>query len=190
MANDTWPALSVEIDEYFVVNATYQNTSNGENDTHLTQTRRMCTLGARVKTTWTGAMKGQGRIEGDRLDAPVAIPNELGGTGEGADPKTLLVSSAATCYLMTLVAILQNRKLPVSDLTLVSEGTDPKQADFTIGHQIRVSLTPETTQEQIDQALSALHQADKACVIGNVLKRANVKINVEGSVSIAEISAA
>lgn len=134
-------------------------------------------------------MKGQGRIEAARLDAPVAIPNELGGTGEGADPKTLLVSSAATCYLMTLVAILQNRRLPVSDLELVSEGSDPKRADFTIGHQIQVNLLPETTQEQIDQASSALHQADKACVIGNILKRADVRINVEGFVSIAEIPA-
>lgn len=147
-------------------------------------------MAARVKTTWTGTMKGQGRIEADRLDAPVAIPTELGGTGEGADPKTLLVASAATCYLMTLVAILQNRKLPVSDLELVSEGSDPTQPDFAIEHQVQVRLSPEITQEQMGQAEAAMHQADKACVIGNVLKRAGVKINVEGSASVAEIAAA
>ncbi|MEE9926413.1 MAG: OsmC family protein [Brucella anthropi] len=146
-------------------------------------------MAVRVKTTWSGNIKGRGRIEGVELDAPVAIPSEFGGTGEGTDPKTLLISSAAACYLMTLVAILQNRKLPVSDLELVSEGTDPKQADFTIEHRIKLDLLPEASQEHIAQVESAVQQADKACVIGNILKKANVSIKVEGSVSVTAASA-
>ncbi|MBM1173870.1 OsmC family protein [Microvirga arabica] len=143
-------------------------------------------MGTKLRATWAGNMKGQGRIEAESLASVIAIPHELGGTGQGTDPKALLVSSAATCYLMTLVAILQNRKLPVDGLTLESEASDPKEAGFTIGHQITVNLLPEATQEQVDAAGSALQQADKACFIGNLLKKADILISVEGSVSVAE----
>ena len=39
----------------------------------------------KLKTTWNGNMKGNGTIKSDRLDTPIAIPNSLGGTGDGTD---------------------------------------------------------------------------------------------------------
>lgn len=81
-------------------------------------------------------MKGRGKIEADRLVTSIAIPTSLGGNGEGADPKTLLIASAVACYSMTLVAIVENRKLPIAGLTLESEGSDPKEAGFNVGHPI------------------------------------------------------
>jgi len=142
-------------------------------------------LTTKLKTTWNGNMKGNGTIKSDRLDTPIAIPNSLGGTGDGTDPKSLLIASAAACYSMTLVAILQNRKLPVSELTMESEVADFKETGFSIDHRLQVNLAPDATDEQIDAVKSAFQAADKACTIGNLLKKAGAQIQIDGSVSVA-----
>lgn len=139
----------------------------------------------KLKTTWAGNMKGNGTVKSGPLDTPIAIPTDGGGTGEGADPKTLLIASAAACYSMTLVAILQNRKLPVSGLTMESEVVDFKETGFSLDHHVQVNLAPDATDEQIDSVKSAFQTADKACMISNVLKRAGAQIQIDGSVSVA-----
>lgn len=131
-------------------------------------------------------MKGRGEIEAERFAAPIAIPDSLGGSGEGTDPKTLLLSSVASCYLLTLVAILQNRKLPVAGLTLVSQVSEIKEAGFTIGHQVRAALSAEATDDQVQAANSAFEAADRACAIGNILKKAGAQVSIDGSVQILE----
>ncbi len=131
-------------------------------------------------------MKGRGEIEADSFAAPIAIPDSLGGSGEGTDPKTLLLSSAASCYLLTLVAILQNRKLPVAGLTLASQVSEIEEAGLTIEHQVRAALPSGATDEQVQAANSAFEAADRACAIGNILKKAGAQISIGGLVQILE----
>ena len=147
-------------------------------------------MATQLKMNWTGNMKGHGAIEAERLNAPVAIPQGLGGSGEGTNPKALLLSSAASCYLLTLVAILQNKKLSAAELTLSSEVSDIKENDFSISHQVHVTLSDDATEEQVQAAKSAFEMADKACAIGNILKKAGAQISVDGTVALAENLAA
>lgn len=74
-----------------------------------------------LNTTWYGNAKGNGDIKGDNFQTPIAIPILKGGSGEGVEPKQLLMSSAAACYLMTLVYMLDQNRIPVSELSMVTE---------------------------------------------------------------------
>lgn len=70
----------------------------------------MADLKTNLKTVWDGNTKGNGRIKANFLETNIAIPESLGGSGEGAEPKELLITSAAACYTMTLVTMLETRK--------------------------------------------------------------------------------
>jgi peroxiredoxin-like protein len=141
-------------------------------------------LKTNLKTVWYGNTKGNGKIQTNNLETNIAIPEALGGSGEGAEPKGLLVSSAVACYTMTLVAILEARKLPVARLTMDSEASNSKEEGFKIIHYPHIILSANATEDQIQLANRAIMAADKGCAVGNMLKKADVQIEIKGKVFI------
>ncbi|EQB16364.1 hypothetical protein L284_09615 [Novosphingobium lindaniclasticum LE124] len=123
-------------------------------------------------------------METAAVHVPVAIPTDLGGTGEGGDPKSFLLSSAATCYLLTLVGMLQMKKVPTNFLTLQSVASDPKKPDFTIDHAVDIELPEGAGDEAVSKVEAAIQAADQACLIGGILKKGGVAINVSGKVAV------
>ncbi|MFC4600274.1 OsmC family protein [Cohnella hongkongensis] len=136
-----------------------------------------------VNTVWYRDAKGDGRIKANKLKTKIAIPEPLGGSGEGANPKEMLVSSAVSCYIMTLTYILQTMKLPVIGLIMNSEATNSKE-EFKIVHYPRIILSADATEEQSQSANEALVVADQRCEVGNLLKKAGVQIQIDGKVSL------
>ncbi|MFC3749950.1 hypothetical protein ACFORK_24820 [Paenibacillus sp. GCM10012306] len=47
-----------------------------------------------MNTVWYKGAKGDGRISSDNLKTRIAIPLLKGGSGDGAEPQQLLMSSA------------------------------------------------------------------------------------------------
>ncbi len=135
-----------------------------------------------VNAVWNGGVNGNGTLKADFLETKIAIPTSLGGSGDGANPKEVLVSSVTTCYTATLVFVLESRKLPVVELT-VDSGANISENEFKITHHPHIVLSSDATQEQIESAHRAAEAADKGCEVGNVLKKADVKIEVQGKVS-------
>ncbi|MFP7159432.1 OsmC family protein [Priestia aryabhattai] len=144
----------------------------------------MSDLKTNLKTVWYGNTKGNGRIQVNDLETNIAIPESLGGSGEGAEPKGLLVSSAIACYTMTLVAMLEARKLPVAEFVMDSEASNSKEERFKITHYPHIILSADATEDQIQAANRAIVAADKGCAVGNMLKKADVQIEIKGKVSI------
>ncbi|WP_436868580.1 OsmC family protein [Staphylococcus equorum] len=135
---------------------------------------------------WNYDIKGYGSIKGNNLDTKIAIPEELGGSGEGSDPKQILVSSAASCYIMTLVSIIETRKLPVIELTMSSEMSILEDNTLNIIHYPRIVLSDQKSDEVYQSADRALIIADKGCAIGNLLKKTDVNINIKGEITYIE----
>lgn len=136
-----------------------------------------------LQMNWNGLTKGSGTIEAEKITLPVAIPAHFGGTGEGANPKELLAASAASCYLMTLAAMLQRHKIPASGITMTTELTGDKPADMHISHRVEIILQ-EDIQADLNQSVQTLiHNADKSCMIGNLIKQSGVQITIEGKVA-------
>lgn len=139
---------------------------------------------ADLKTVWNGNSKGNGSITANNLDVNIAIPESLGGSGEGTGPKELLVSSAAACYITTLAAILEARKLPVIELKMDSDVSMTKEEGLKIVHYPHITFSADATEDQIEKANRAFASADKACSVGNLLKKAEVQITIEGKVTV------
>ncbi|WP_347113056.1 OsmC family protein [Leclercia sp. S52] len=136
-----------------------------------------------LQMNWNGLTQGSGTIEAEKMTLPVAIPAHFGGTGKGANPKELLAASAASCYLMTLAAMLQGHKIPASGINMTTELTGDKPADMHILHRVQI-LLPEVNLADLNQRVQALiHNADKSCMIGNLIKQSGVRITIEGKVA-------
>ncbi|SFF45068.1 peroxiredoxin, SACOL1771 subfamily [Paenibacillus algorifonticola] len=143
----------------------------------------MADLKTNVKIVWYPDAKGYGKIESNYLKTNIAIPKALGGSGEGSDPKELLVSSAASCYIMTLVYSLQTQKLDVAGIFMDSEATNSKEDGFIIVHSLQVVLPAGATEKHIKAMNGAMTAADQACEVGNLLKKAGVQIKIEGKIA-------
>ena len=142
----------------------------------------MADMKINVNANWDGGVTGNGTLKAEYLDTKIAIPTSLGGSGNGANPKEILVSSVTTCYAATLTFALESRKLPVVELTVNSEA-NISENEFKITHYPQIVLSAEATEEQIHSAQRATEAADKGCEVGNLLKKADVKIEIQGKVS-------
>src|SRR5690606_20563091 len=105
----------------------------------------------------------------------------FGGTGEGNSPIDLLVSSAASCYLLTLVGMLNAQKLDDIELSLNTE-TEPESKKLTIKHFLEVRVPNDFNDNQINIIEDIINKADRGCHIGNMLRKAEVEIHVKGFV--------
>ncbi|MEN8352833.1 OsmC family protein [Acinetobacter towneri] len=134
-----------------------------------------------LKLKWNGSIQGKGSIQSLFLSNSIAIPTMFGGTGEGNSPIDLLVSSAASCYLLTLVGMLNAQKLDDIELILNTE-TDPESKKLTINHFLEVIIPNEFNDNQINIIKDIINKADRGCHIGNMLRKAEVEIYVKGLV--------
>ena len=137
---------------------------------------------AHLKTVWNGSTKGTGTITADKMDTQIAIPTVSGGSGEGANPTELLAASAASCYAMTLTALTAARNLPVKNLTMATDAVNSKDQGLKIVHYPEVTMPENATEEEIKFAERAFNTADMGCHVGNLLKRANAEIKIEGKI--------
>jgi peroxiredoxin-like protein len=134
-----------------------------------------------LKSSWAGGRLGEGKIDVGNLQTVVSIPGEMGGPGIGTNPDEMLLGAAATCYLITLASVLENRKLPVNEISLSTKGvvSDDGGLHFaSITHKPIITLSGEATEEQVQSARTAVERAEKACMISKAL-RGNVQVYVE-----------
>lgn len=141
----------------------------------------MSTVKTIIKGTWDGKLDGSGVLQGEQLNAKISIPKEIGGSGNGADPKELLIASATSCYLASIVFLLERRNIPVKQLSIQTEATKSKEG-LSIIHYPKIVLTKEATEHHIQSVEKVLIGADRGCEIGNMLKKSGVTIEVQGEV--------
>ncbi|MEC0493272.1 OsmC family protein [Bacillus glycinifermentans] len=134
-----------------------------------------------VKIDWNNGIKGNGSLKTESLNTKIAIPAEFGGSGDGASPKEILIASATACYTSVLVSMIESRDLPVIGVAVDSEGLNSDD-EFKIIHRPRIVLSEKATEKQIQSANRIFAAADRGCTIGNLLKKADVKIEVQGEI--------
>ncbi|NMP10168.1 OsmC family protein [Paenibacillus polymyxa] len=135
-----------------------------------------------LKADWNGGRNSDARIEAGQLRTAISIPAEMGGPGVGTNPDEMLLGAAATCYLITLAAMMERASLPVVSLALESEGiVDVTNNIFTyrrIVHRPRVLLSVDAAESQIEQALRLAEQAETSCMISRAVA-GNVALSTE-----------
>ncbi|MBS4217964.1 OsmC family protein [Bacillus sp. FJAT-49711] len=135
-----------------------------------------------LNADWPGGRNSVGTIDAGNLKTEVSIPPEMDGPGVGTNPDEMLLGAAATCYIITLAAMLERASIRVSKLTMESEGIVEVEKGVitykTIIHRPTVNLAND---EQIELAQKLAEKAEKSCMISRALK-GNVEIKLEADI--------
>jgi peroxiredoxin-like protein len=132
-----------------------------------------------LKAHWPGGRNDSGMIETKNLQTKVSIPPEMDGPGIGTNPDEMLLGAAATCYIITLAAMIERSKIETINLTMESEGiVDVTNGIITykkIIHKPVVTIK-QGTLPRIKTLLQKLAlKAENSCMISRALK-GNVEV--------------
>lgn len=126
-----------------------------------------------LKAVWNGGRNSEGTIDAGGLKTVISIPKEMGGPGTGTNPDEMLLGAAATCYLITLAAMLERSEITPDELTLESEATvDVTNNVFTyerIVHRPRIVLPHDASGSDLDKAERLAHKAEASCMISRAV---------------------
>lgn len=141
-----------------------------------------------LKANWPGLRNDFGEIEAGNLKTKISIPPEMDGPGVGTNPDEMLLGAAATCYIITLAAMMERSGLVKESLTMESEGiVDVTNGVFTykkIIHRPHIILKASASEKDVEMAMRLTKKAETSCMISRAIQ-GNVKIELQAKVDVA-----
>ena len=138
-----------------------------------------------LKANWPGLRNDVGTIEAGNLHTEISIPPEMDGPGVGTNPDEMLLGAAATCYIITLAAMMQRSGVEKKSLTMESEGiVDVTDGVFTykkIIHRPVIVLKEEATERDHSLAKRLAEKAESSCMISRAIA-GNVELALEATI--------
>ncbi|TYS18669.1 OsmC family protein [Rossellomorea vietnamensis] len=138
-----------------------------------------------LTANWPGLRNDIGDIETKNMKTAISIPKEMDGPGIGTNPDEMLLGAAATCFIITLAAMMERSRLVKSDLTLKSEGiVDVTKGIITykkIIHKPLITLKKEATDKELNLARKLAEKAEASCMITRAIK-GNVEVELQAEV--------
>lgn len=125
----------------------------------------------------TGAGRdGHVRTTDGRVELDLAVPKEMGGSGEGANPEQLFAAGYSACFHSALQAVARSRKLSVQDSSVGARvGIGPNgQGGFQLEVLLEVTL-PGLPADQAKELAEAAHQV---CPYSNAT-RGNIEVTLD-----------
>lgn len=135
---------------------------------------------------WDGGRNDVGSLEAERLKTQISIPPEMDGPGIGTNPDEMLLGAAATCYIITLAAMLGRSELSHHGITIDAEGiVDVTNGVFTyemIRYNTLINVKSDMTERDVTLVERIAKKAKDSCMIsralsGNVAFELNTTIN-------------
>ncbi|MDX2730442.1 MULTISPECIES: organic hydroperoxide resistance protein [Streptomyces] len=125
--------------------------------------------------TATHGREGRAVTSDGKLDLELAIPVEMGGSGQGTNPEQLFAAGYAACFASALALVGRQAKVDVSDAAVTGEVGIGKQGEgFALAVTLRVEL-PETVDETTGRKL--VEQAHQVCPYSNAT-RGNIPVEL------------
>ncbi|MFQ3545203.1 OsmC family protein [Halobacillus rhizosphaerae] len=135
-----------------------------------------------LKADWPGGRNEVGWIEADKLKTKISIPKEMNGPEVGTNPDEMLLGAAATCYIISLAAMIERANLPLKEMNMDSEGVvDVTDGVFTyqkIIHKPRVVLAKSATENDLKKLNQLVKKAEKSCMISKAIQ-GNVELELQ-----------
>ncbi|ALX49835.1 OsmC family protein [Lentibacillus amyloliquefaciens] len=135
-----------------------------------------------LQAEWPGGRNSSGSIDAGNLKTKISIPTEMDGPGIGTNPDEMLLGAAATCYLITLAAMIERRELPLKEMSLNSEGVvDVTNGVFTyekIIHKPYVALRDNAGEKDYKMLHKLVEKAESGCMISRAIK-GNVALELQ-----------
>ena len=140
-----------------------------------------------LQANWPGGRNSVGTIDAGNLKTQVSIPPEMDGPGIGTNPDEMLLGAAATCYIITLAAMLERASIPISILSMESEGIVEVVAGVitykSIIHRPTIILPEDSPENHFNTVNKLAQKAEKSCMISRALA-GNVEIKLEANISV------
>ncbi|MCA1056685.1 OsmC family protein [Rossellomorea aquimaris] len=140
-----------------------------------------------IKTNWPGLRNDVGTLESGTLSSKISIPPEMDGPGIGTNPDEMLLGAAATCYIITLAAMLERSNIQKESLSMESEGiVEVEKGIITykkIIHRPTLVLSKECTEKEMSKARRLAVKAEQSCMITRAIK-GNVEVELEETIHI------
>ena len=135
-----------------------------------------------MQLSWPGGRNNVGVLEAKKLKTEVSIPKEMDGPDVGTNPDEMLLGAAATCYMISLGAMLERAKVDAT-LDIRSVGiVDVTNGVFTyeeIHHHVIIQLS-QNTEENKQVAIRLADKAEGTCMISKALKgNVNILVTIE-----------
>ncbi|MGY5033053.1 organic hydroperoxide resistance protein [Streptomyces sp. 900116325] len=125
--------------------------------------------------TATHGREGRAVTSDGKLDVELALPVEMGGSGQGTNPEQLFAAGYAACFASALALVGRQAKVDVSDAAVTGEVGIGKQGEgFALAVTLRVEL-PETVDETTGRKL--VEQAHQVCPYSNAT-RGNIPVEL------------
>ena len=138
-----------------------------------------------LKADWPGLRNDVGDIEVGNLKTRISIPPEMDGPGIGTNPDEMLLGAAATCYIITLAAMMERSKLEKQSLTMESEGiVEVEKGVITykrIIHKPQVVLKADASDKDMALAQKLAEKAESSCMITRAIQ-GNVEIELQADI--------
>lgn len=138
-----------------------------------------------LKADWPGGRNNVGFIDAGNLKTKISIPTGMEGPGVGTNPDEMLLGAAATCYIISLAAMIERANLPLATMDMTSEGiVDVTNGVFTykkIIHKPVVLLQSDATEQQLSQTEKLVKKAEKSCMITRAIQ-GNVELELQYTV--------
>ncbi|EWH20192.1 OsmC family protein [Bacillus haynesii] len=142
-----------------------------------------------LQADWPGKRNDIGRIESGNLKTEISIPKEMDGPGAGTNPDEMLLGAAATCYIITLAAMMERSGLEKESLTMESEAVvDVTGGVFTyekIIHRPLIRLPKEAAEKGVELAERLAEKAETSCMISRAVQ-GNVAIELEAKIVVSK----
>ena len=124
----------------------------------------------------TGAGRnGRTRTPDGRVDLQLAIPKEMGGSGDGANPEQLFAAGYAACFHSALQMVARQAKVDLGESSVgANVGIGPNGAG---GFGLTVALEVIIPDLPADQAQALADQAHQLCPYSNAT-RGNIDVTV------------
>jgi peroxiredoxin-like protein len=137
-----------------------------------------------LTANWPGLRNDIGTIETANLYTKISIPPEMDGPGIGTNPDEMLLGAAATCYIITLAAMLERSKINKNSLTMTSEGiVDISNGIITYKKIIHRPHLILQSEKDLVLAQKLARKAEISCMISRALK-GNVEIELEANIEV------
>lgn len=139
-----------------------------------------------LQAEWPGLRNDVGTIQSGNLKTQVSIPPEMDGPGVGTNPDEMLLGAAATCYIITLAAMMERSGLEKESLTMESIGiVDVTNGVITykkIIHKPNVILKSDATEKNFLLVKKLTEKAETSCMISRAIQ-GNVTVELEATIS-------
>lgn len=137
-----------------------------------------------IALDWQGGRNAVGELHLHQSSTAISIPKEMQGPDEGTNPDEMLLGAAATCYIISLAAILEASGV-VATITMKSEGFVEQQQQLTykkIIHYPHICIE-DASKERLTARIA--QKAERTCMISRALS-GNVDIALDVKITIKE----